>query len=163
MFNLNNYLRQLVGKFDEFKTPGEHFARASGIGEIEELLMNIKNIKGIVVVAIDTQDGTAGDNGNDVYLDVTNHRFYLLKKTKLNDFQARENTLTELKNLAKKIIYKMREDKRNARHGLLFADLTRIPYITVGPLADGYIGLELFFNTVQKLLSETNITDDENF
>ena len=164
MFNHIQYLRNVTQHFTDFATPGQHFTRASGIGEIEELLMKMKDVKNYIIVAIDSLDGSAGDNRNDVYLDTQHFRFYILKKTKLNDFDARETELKNIKAIGKKIIYKMREDKRSARNGLLFLEIDRIPYITVGPLADGYIGIEFFFNLVEKLFDgTTTLTADENF
>lgn len=164
MFKLTTYLKRITETFSEFQSQGEHFARASSITELDEVLAKIRNLKGFIVVAINSLDGNMGDRGHDHYRDEPHHRFYILQKTKPLDHDAKELALEQSKALAKKIIYKMLLDKTEGKNGLQFIDLSRVHYISVSPVADSYHGIEIFFDTVEKMWEQPpTLSTEENF
>ncbi len=163
-FKLTVYLKKITETFTEFQTEGEHFARASSITELDEILAKLRSLKGFILVAIDSRDGNMGDRGHDHYRDEPHHRFYILQKVKLLDHDAKERALDDCKALGKKIIYKMLTDRTNGKNGLRFVDLSRIHYMTVGPIGDNCHGIEMFVDTVEKMWEQLPVLNaDENF
>jgi hypothetical protein len=165
-FNLTTYLRTISQTFSEFQTEGEHFVRASSISDIEELLQKMSKVRGFIIVAIDTAEGVLGDGGTDVWTDKPHNRFYILTKVPISAQIAdiRQQALSDIKAIANKILYKMVLDRNANKHGLRYVDLSHVPYLTVGPMLDGFIGVEFFFNSLDKIWNTpVVITPEEDF
>lgn len=164
MFNLNLYLKRVTETFAELQTPGDHYARVSSIFNIEEVLHKMRTLQGIIIMPVDAHDGVLGDNGHDQFRDQPQQRFYILQKVKIGDIDERATALDQCKALAKRIIFKMQTDKMEGRNGLQFVSLARITYISVGPIADNYHGIEIFIDLVQKMWeTPPTLTTTENF
>ena len=168
MWNFLTYMKAIAVSLKDIQhTPSTHrFFRASNLVELEELLQGLVTAPSDrpVMVVIDAYEGTIGDQSTDNYLDVQLYSFYILKKVEISDMGDREGVLAACKATARKIISRMIKDKeydatgRIPATGMKNLDTSNIAYMTVGPLADNFHGIEVMFSITQ----EPHITYDSD-
>lgn len=133
-----------------------HFGIASGLVEMEQLLQNLTRSDKFQLVVLSDQSGTFSGTSDSNLFDSPYHQFVVLKHNKSIDDMTQHNiTLKECKLIGRKIIAKMRKDQMHTRslpvaqdiYGLRHFDQPTINYFTVGPLGDGYFGIQFSFKT----------------
>ena len=148
-FNFMGYMEdcarrlKAIGHNDKIRK----FFRCSGIAELEELLNQVTDVTGRVLVVHNNQEGTVGDvNRSDNFMDSPYYVFYVLEKVNdYNDFTAEELAKENCKATGFKILARMIRDKRMGLLGLSFLDFTSIPYQNVGPVGINFHGVMFSF------------------
>lgn len=149
MFNFLTYMLDCATRLksighDEYT---KRFFRCSGIAGLEELLNNLTDITGRVLVVHNNQEGSVGDISRaDNFLDSPYYVFYVLEKVQnYNDFDAEELVKANCKETGFKILARMIREKRLGQNGLTFLDFSSIPYQNVGPVGNGFYGVMFSF------------------
>lgn len=133
-----------------------HFAIASGISEMEGLLSNLTASDKMQLIALSDQSGTFANTSDSNLYDAPYHQFIICKHIpEINDMVQHNIALKECKLLGRKIFAKMCKDQMTAADnpptadtiGLRQLDQSSLRYFSVGPLADGYVGIQFSFVT----------------
>lgn len=138
MWNAVSYFEDLNGKLK--LTKGKYtFCRVTGLNYLEEILSNIKGSTAYLGVD-DTDDGVTIQIGGGWF----NRRsvvVYILEKYTYGNETDREEKLTGIRIIHKKILAKLIKDSSSV-DGLMFLDKTRFPYHEVpGMFAAGTCGM----------------------
>jgi hypothetical protein len=139
----------------------KRFFRCSGIAGLEELLNELTDITGRMLVVHNNQEGSVGDISRaDNFLDSPYYVFYVLEKVEnYNDFDAEELAKANCKAAGFKILSRMIREKRLAQNGLTFLDFSSIPYQNVGPVGLNFHGVMFSFTVTDgdsRLVYDTN-------
>lgn len=142
----------------------KRFFRCSGIAGLEELLNQMTDVTGRVLVVHNNQEGSVGDISRaDNFLDSPYYVFYVLERVEdYNDFDAEELAKENCKAAGFKILSRMIREKRQGILGLSFLDFTSIPYQNVGPVGLNFHGVMFSFTVTDGNSSLVYNKDDWN-
>ena len=125
------------------------FFKIDNITSLEGFLTKLRNIKDTIMLVDISVDGFIGTKGTDNYTDTPTYKFYILRQAKHNDTETQAYILQQNKKTGYSILSKMLKDKTAGLQGLYFLDLSHVPYISVGPLANNWYGVEFFFSVTE--------------
>lgn len=159
-FDFIGYFRDIAESLKEIQhTEAEkHFSRVSSIAELGEFLANMRTAIGYQLIVIDNQAGRFLDRRSDNVLIQPYFSFYLVKQVPRENFNEKEETITECMAVCMKILSKLFYDKRNALNGLTNLDRDSITYNQAGPFGHNWYG----FNFNFMILDDPDIAYDEN-
>lgn len=161
-FNFITYMRDCATRLKAIghteQTP--KFFRISSLAQLDELLSMISDIGYPALLIHDNMDGAIGDRStSNNYLDIPNYTFYVVEHVSLNDHDAKQQVITNCKNIGLKILAKMKHDKLDLNQGLTFLQFDNIPYQTIGPIGDNCHGV-MFTISVPNQAQITYNADD---
>jgi len=134
-------LRQL--RHDPETNP--RFFKIDNITSLEGFLTKLRNVKDTVMLVDISVDGHLSTKGSDNYIDNPTYKFYILRQAEHNDTEMQAEILQQSKATGYSVLSKMLKDKKEGQQGLTYLDLSHVPYISVGPLANKWYGIEFFF------------------
>ena len=136
------------------------FFKISGLAGLEEYMQRLSEAQYPAILVHDNQDGNLGDqNRSDNFLDNPYYVFYVVGRPEFGNADSSESIKKQCKEIALKIISRMRRDKRNLVNGLSFLNFANIPYQTIGPIGDGAYGIMVSFTVTNQLGSIFNPDD----
>ena len=152
MFDFIAYMKNLAEKsvhiqHSEYKPA---FHRITNLSSLEELLSNMGTVDGYQMIVEDVLEGMFIDAGASL-VDYPTYRFYIVKNAPANDFDAKEQAKKDCMNVIRKIIGRIRRDNYNdadgeTTNGLRDLERNSFQYFSVGPLLDGFWGIQCSFN-----------------
>ena len=147
IFDFAQYMENVAISLKDIQHTNENrkFYKISSIFSLEGFLYDLRNASETIMLIDTSVEGSIGTKGSDNFMDNPSYKFYILKKSKLSDSNQEEQIKKECKAIGMKILSKMLKDKTQGIEGLLYLDFSQIPYITVGPLANQWYGVEFFF------------------
>jgi len=148
---------------------GKKFYRVSGLSSMEEVLSNLTDTNMYPAILVnDLEMGRIADEGPaNNYLEKQTHIFYVVGYADLNDFAAKEKSLSDLKAIVHKIIGKMIHDSNadykplTVRTGMRNLDRRSFFYQVVtgiGPFCHGYM---VSFEIQPSVNAELKYNEDE--
>lgn len=158
MFNHITYLRDIATKLVAIQHTEDlpRFHRVTGIGSLEELIINMGHTTGYQLVVEDNLNGRFTNNQSQNWLNNQLFAFYVLKQTTEADPADMETVKAGCLTIAKQILSKLKKDHL-ADHrvpldlsvnNLCNLDTSSIRYSGIGPLGDHYYGIQIFFTVV---------------
>lgn len=124
----------------------KHFFRTRSVAALDELLDELPNANFPALMVHDTIDGALGDfNQADSYMEEPQYVFYVLQQAEMGNRQSVDDAITQCRSIGRKIIAQMIRHRQRGEHGLDLMDTGRIPFQTVGPLADQVYGVMYMF------------------
>jgi hypothetical protein len=167
-YNHIDYMKSVAEKLKEIGHTDQkpHFYRISGLLMLEEFLDKITSVdSGFHLLA--EEDLTGQLSGVDNPLDNENYLFFIVKHVDLNDHANRVKIKRDCKNIAKKIIARIRKHwhaanaaiEINDTYGLRNFNTENIFYQTIGPIGDNCYGIEVRFSIIEKAGTIYNIND----
>lgn len=146
-FNFLSYIQDVAQKHKDIvhTSTNKRYYEISGIGGMEDVLLNLRSMDGTIIMAETNQEGRMINGGNENYVDIPRFRFYVMKRASFSDRSGDTAAKQACKLLAFSILGKMRHDKIASQRGEADAtykeiDLDAIRYDTVGPIATGWVG-----------------------
>jgi hypothetical protein len=126
------------------------FHRITNLSTLEEMLNNMGTVDGYQMIVEDVQEGMFLDQGASL-IDYPTFRFYVVKNAPANDFNAIEQAKSACKDVVRKIIGRIRRDNYNdasgeTSNGLRDLERNSFQYFSVGPMLDGFWGIQCSFN-----------------
>jgi hypothetical protein len=151
-YNHINYMRDIATRLKEIQhTENDvRFHRMSDIYQIEELLARLSVSQMPAIGVVEHSDGRITDNTADQVNDQQYYVATVFGRSTLFDHDAREQVKKDLKQIALKIMAKMKHDRNTdfnleTDHGLRHLDLKSISYRYLSALPDGIIALMISF------------------
>jgi hypothetical protein len=144
----------------------KRFLRVSGILNMEQVLQNFTSINGRLLVVQDNLSGSFLDRRSDHILEDQYFTFFVLEKAKWNDMSNRNTQIAACHNTMKKILARIRYDKKRNLNGLLYFDFNSVKYDVVEPVADNYLGVWCSFTLTQSanlFINRDDWTDGNDF
>jgi len=150
-YNHLEYMENVATSLKEIAHSSNHkaFATASGMGLLEGLMEGITSLNLPCLVAIDDVSSRLAENDTDSISEVPFYSFCILKVANTNDSLAQRKAMRECKVLVKKVISKLRTDRRNGVDGLKYFDTGSVLISGIGPVAGGYYGCSVSFSLLQ--------------
>ena len=157
-FDFASYMENIAIKLKDIShsNTDKRFWRVSGISDLEDVLLNIRIYKGMQLVIEDNKEAGFVDRNTDNIIEQPYFSFYVLKKSRVTSMEDRTAAVNACLAATRKILSRMRLNKRHNEYGLQFLDFNSVRYSTVGPLGDNYNGImcsfmlrdeaELFYN-----------------
>jgi hypothetical protein len=165
VFDFVEYMRkiainhELIGHTDQ----AERFFRCTSLVRMEELLTRLGSADGIVLMALDNDDGRYDDQISDNVLDRRFLVFFLLSRIEHEDFDKLEQLRKDLAAIQKDIVGKMIYDRIRHKNDLRNFQPGTVNYFGVGPLADNWFGRQISFVILEQAappyLSNKFLTD----
>lgn len=125
---------------------GTHFTKVTSIQAMEGFLAERQSLKGYQLVYMDYLRGRYIDNKSDNILNQRFHTFFLLKNAPDSIYDSKgSDSIDGCMQVARKIISKMREDRRNYENLMTRVDIGSINFEQVGPLGQGWYGVNVSF------------------
>ena len=169
MFDLISYMEDVAVKHKDIKHTSikPKFFRCSGIANVEELLSNLPNAEGTILMA-DINLGGMLIGNTESYTDIPSFMFHVMKMAKFNDLIEQEAVKKACKTLGFAILAKMKHDHyqdnfKSGTSGLKALDLSRIPYDTIGPIANGWYGCMFTFRVNVKASDSGLVYNAEDY
>lgn len=173
-FNFITYMKNIaislkaISHQEESETQ-KRFYRSSGLSDLSELLNNLTDPKMYpCIVANDLAVGKIGDNGPaENYLDTQSHIFYIVGYVDTNDFDAKQQSIEDLKAIMYKIIGKMRRDRTNdfkgemPRTGLRTLNTSSIFYQVITGFGEHNHGIMVSFDITPSVHAELKYNADD--
>lgn len=147
-FDFIPYMKDCATKLKDIAHTDDNpkFFRVSGLAGLEEYMQRFTEAQYPALLVQDNQDGSIGDmNRSDNYLDNPYHVFYIVDRPEYGNADSSEATKKRCKAIGKKILAKMRRDKRNQANGLAFMNFSNVPYQSIGPIGDQAVGVMFSF------------------
>lgn len=144
MFNLFEYLDDV-----KERVQAAEIYKASGITRMEELLQNLRNLPGTVVVARDSGDGYL--NLNDRRLDQGYQMFYVFARANFGDHAKVLAAKRAAMAKAIQILDVMKADSTDFGDPTYGMNFSRIDYNELGPVAGQYYGYSFGFLVEQSI------------
>ena len=169
MFDLVNYMEDVAKKHRQIKhtLTQPKFFRCSGIANVEELLSNLTNANGIILMADINLGGTVIGN-TESFTDIPVFTYHVMMQAAFNDMQLQDEAKKTCKTIGMNILAKLKYDRHqdnfsNGTSGLRALDLSRIPYDTIGPIANGWYGCMFTFRIHQKASDSGMVYNAEDY
>lgn len=148
MQNVANTLKLITGK-----NTGKRFYRMSALENIDEILQSGIGTTVPSIAAVDNPDGKFADNMHDNITDRQFYVFMIFDRASSLDVNQQENAKKNIKDIASKIISKLRHDhlqdyETGNTHGLSNLQTSSITYRTYGPFADNLYGMIVSFTVL---------------
>ena len=125
---------------------GNHFTKITGLGKMEGFLAERHSLTGYQLVYMDFMRGRYIDNKSDNILNQRFHTFFVMKNAADSLYDGKgEAAVDDCMAVARKIISKMREDRRNYANLMERLDVSSISFEQVGPIAQGWHGVNVSF------------------
>lgn len=147
-FNFNAYMKNIAETHKDIQhsVNQKRFYEISGIGGLEDVLLNLSQMEGTILMVETNHEGRIADTGRNYYVDVPRFRFYVMKRGSVSDPEDNTTLKTACKSLAFSFLAKMRHDFVQAHRGEADAsykdiDLSNIRYDTVGPIVNHWMGI----------------------
>lgn len=162
-FNAVNYFETAAIKHKSIKHSDnqKRFFRVRSLSTLDELLTNLPAASFPAIMVHDMIDGTLGDFSiSNSYNDEPQVVFYVVDKVLYSeqDEQVADAT-NRCHTIGLSIISQMMRHRRQRKHGLQFLDMSRVPYQSVGPMADNVFGMMYMLNVINPI-DLTFKTDD---
>jgi hypothetical protein len=150
-FNAVCYFQKVAESLIEIgHTPEKpRFFRVRSLATLDELLVRLPAACFPAILVHDSIDGAIGDIAtSDVYLDEPQLVFYVLHKVRQGKESDVDAAIQRSKAIGLKILSLMLRHKNRDMHGLQLLDFSRIPYQSVGPLADNCFGMMFMLSVI---------------
>jgi len=164
MFNFNSFMLDIAVRLREIQHSeiAPAFHRITNLASLEEMLQNMQVVNGFQLIIEDVDEGSFLENDS-ALLDNSMHRFYVVKHVDSMNWDKKEEAKKQCKNVAKKIISKIRynnlsDNRYETNYGLKNLDRNSFMYFSIGPLLDNFWGIEISFNLTQP----SNVKYDES-
>ncbi len=119
----------------------KRFFHIRSIFEGDLIITNIKSLTADVIMVVESPEGNLSDNDGDNPFEIKRAAFILLKKLKTSDL-SHEPLYDGLMKVAKKIIGRMRKDRRD---NVIHHFKVDIDYSKIGPIAENRYGYRFEF------------------
>ena len=152
-FDFIGYMKTAAEKSKDIQHSDEHpsFHRITNLSSLEELLSKANKVDiGYQLIVEDVMKGNFIENEGTL-IDIPTYRYYIAKHVKTDDFDAKEETKRACKIVAKKFIARLRDNQYSdlaftTTNGLKHLDRNSFQYFSIGPLLDGFWGIEVSFS-----------------
>jgi len=171
MFDFTGYMEWIAEMLLEVQHDPEakerKFFRISSVMNLDEMVEHFTNAGSPCIMVEDNRIGRFMDANSDNYLDIQSYSFLVLKYCKVMDAKDRETAKNDTLALVKKIISRMKRDKRDdltggfTKSGLQNFDLNSVTYQTIGPIGDNYYGTLVQFSMLNPVNSEIAFKADD--
>ena len=143
------------------------FFRCTGIGNVEELLQNMSSAQGTIIMADINLGGTIFGE-TESFSDQPAFTYYVIKQASFSDLEEQSMIKQECKTLGLAILAKLKYDRyqdnfNSGVNGLKALDLTRIPYDTIGPIANHWYGCMFTFRLNVKASDSGMVYNAEDY
>jgi hypothetical protein len=162
-FDFLTYMKEIAEKHVKIQhsESDKNYYRVSGIGGMEDLLLNLSEANGVIMVVETNKEGRI-QGVQESYIDIPRFRFFILKQRDFGDIDSDTAAKQECKDIAFSILARMRHDKIQAQRGEAdrsYNDimLSSIRYDTVGPIVNGFVGMMVEF-MAESVASENGFT-----
>lgn len=137
------YMREIAIKCKDIlhTEDDKRFFHIRSIFEPDAILEKMRSLTGDVIMMVESPEGNLSDNNADNPFEIKRAAFILLKKLKPSDVNH-ENIHDEVMQIAKKIIGKMRKDRRD---NIIHHFKVDIDYSKAGPFLNDRYGYRFEF------------------
>lgn len=165
MFDFTTYIETLATQLNDIahSPTNKRFYLASNTQSIEEILANITNLRGLILVAEDNLEGSLVENPSLATFDRQLCSFFLMKKADDMKMSSRREILAEFDTVISKIIARLRRDyytdnEGTTNTGLRNIEWNSLSYFTFGPVLSNMYGMHVSFT----MLHQVKFTFDAN-
>lgn len=125
---------------------GNHFTKVTSFRAMEGFLAERLNLKGYQLVYMDYLRGKFIDNKSDNILNQRFYTFFVLKNAPDSLYDGKgDAAINDCLAVSRKIISKMRNDRRNYANLMERVDVGSISFEQVGPVGQGWYGVNVSF------------------
>jgi hypothetical protein len=169
MFDLISYMENIATTHKSIghTSTSPKFFRCTGIAQVEELLQNIASAQGTILLADINLGGTIFGE-TESFTDQPAFVYYVMKQANFHDLEEQATIKKECKELGLAILAKLKHDRwqdnfNAGANGLKALDLSRIPYDTIGPIANHWYGCMFTFRLNVKASESGMIYDPDDY
>lgn len=169
MFDFAAYFENVARKLKEIQHTDakKHFFRSNSASYPVEILKSGSIAQYPAMVIIDRVDGRVTDRDSDNLLAKELYSFQILKPVPDSTPEGISTTVEECRVIVKKILSKMKRDKRSdnavaitmPQTGLRNMEMGDVNYYQIGPMADGLYGIHVNFSITDPLKIKYNQED----
>jgi len=167
--NFIEYLKTIAQTHKSFlhTETNQRFFEISSAGAMEDLMSNLQQADGYIIMADNSMEGNAAGK-DESYTDRARNRFFVMKRRDYAEMNEDTSIKKACKSLAFSIMARMRYDRTRAWRGEIAdkykdIDPSSFKYDTVGPLADGWVGVMVDISFVHLASDEGMVFNADDY